>query len=97
MDAARERAMRERIAELKSEIDRLRAQLPARLKIYERVHALLKAGCNTSQDIADELNMPVHLAAAHLCLLAKRGLARRTGRTIRTACGMSRFVVWEAV
>lgn len=97
MDAAAERATRARIAELKAEIDRLRAQLPVRPKIYERVHALLKAGCNTSQDIADELGMPLHLAAAHLVHLRNRGLARRTGRTIKTDCGMSRFVVWEPV
>lgn len=97
MDAATESAVRERIAELKAEISRLRAQLAARPKIYMRVYDLVKAGCNTSRDIADEMQMTTRLASAHLRELALRGLARRTGRKIRIEGNPSTFVVWEAV
>lgn len=97
MDAAREQAVRDRIKELKAEIRRLRAQLAAQPKVYERVFELVKDGCNTSRDIADELPTTVRLASAHLRLLQQRGLVRRTGRRIPTERACSPLVVWEAV
>lgn len=97
MDAAREQAVRDRIKQLKAEIRGLRAQLAAQPKIYERVYALVKDGCNTSRDIADELPTTVRLASSHLRMLQQRGLIRRTGRTIPTERKCSPLVVWEAV
>ena len=97
MDAAREKAVRARIVELQGEIDRLRAELAKRPKVYQRVLKLVKDGCNTSRDIADELPTTVRLASAHLRLLQQRGLVRRTGRTIPTDRKCSPLIVWEAV
>ena len=45
MDAAREKAIRDRIAELQDEIAQLRAELAAQPKIYMRVYDLLNSGC----------------------------------------------------
>lgn len=97
MDAAREQAIRARIAELENEVRLLREKLPKRPKMWKRVHRLLLDGCNTSRDIADELNITVHLAAAHLHNLGKRGFARRTGRVIRMDGCKAPLTVWEAV
>lgn len=97
MDAAREKAVRARIAELEGEIDRLRAELAKRPKVYRRVLDLVRDGCNTSRDIAEELPTTVRLASAHLRTLRQRGLVRRTGRVIRVDDSISPLVVWEAV
>ena len=96
MDAAREKAVRGRIAELKDELRQLRAQLAAQPKVYERVLELVKDGCNTSLDIAEEMHMPVRLAATHLRQLRVRGLVRQTGRVIKRPCG-HHLLVWETV
>lgn len=97
MDAARQQAIRDRIKALEAEIAGLRAQLAAQPKVYQRVLALLKNGCNTSRDIADELPTTVRLASSHLRMLKQRGLARRTGRVIRVDDSIAPLVVWEAV
>lgn len=97
MDAATEIALRARIAELQAEARRLQAKLPKVVRVFEQVRALLLEGCNTSQDIADELGMTVSCANAHLGDLARRGLARRTGRRVKIDGGNKPFTVWEAI
>ncbi|MBX3527556.1 MAG: hypothetical protein KF904_15235 [Rhodoblastus sp.] len=64
-------------------------------KTYLRVHDLLKAGCSTTQDIADELPTTIRKACAQLHELERMGLARRTDRRV-VAEGKKPFVVWEA-
>lgn len=66
-------------------------------KRYLRVYDLLKEGCSTSRDIADETGMSAHLAISYLWDLQKRGLARKTGRVIKNEGRGRDYVVWEAV
>ncbi len=97
MDAARHAEIRARIVALKAELRQLWDELAAEPLVYERVLALVKDGCNTSCDIADEMPaMTVRNASATLRQLALRGLVRRTGRFIRRDDG-NKLVVWEAV
>ena len=94
MDAATETAIRTRIGALQGEIRELRKQPAEQPKVYMRVLDLVKDGCNTSCDIADELPTTPRLASAHLRSLYRRGLVRRTGRIIQRDDG-KRLVVWE--
>lgn len=59
------------------------------------LRAMLEDGLNTSADIADVLDMSMHLASAYVCGLAKRGLIRRAGREIPLEGKARALVVYE--
>ncbi len=65
-------------------------------KRYEQVLRLLEEGCSTTRDIADEMNISVHLASSYVYSLVCAGLARKTGRVIRQEKGKP-LTVYEAL
>lgn len=60
-----------------------------------RVLAVIQDGCNTSEDVAEELGISVNLASMYVSTFLRSGYLRRTGRLLRNKSGMLALKVFE--